>query len=437
MAAPTHSNKGNIQFANVLQGHAHQEFGGGQNIGKGGLQFQFITHIHNHSSESDHLSSSANTSGDDLSSAGTPDEGDLLVQHEVDSQQTPPRIRASHWGEQGLGREEVEDVPLLQALSGSLQGDLDANGNREEPPFPPRKALAVTNWSNENVRAYFQDTDGHVRELSQTHRNKGNWHINPDHIGIEDAKSGTPLAVISRFNGSEIHVFYISTRNTVHERCFFEGTGWTEGTLSEGAVLTYPGSQLVAVASASVIRAYYQAPSGAIHECSLSDTDPLWKVDTTPATALKGSAIAAVAYPGSESLVVHLYCQAEDEVVREYIWKKSAWEEGNFPQTNAQRYTTLAAVSLECPSTQICVYWRSTSGTMVERRTRGEQWDRRTKDLSLSDSLAAESQLAVIEEAGMFSVLRAYFIAGQHEIGEVAYNMMKRKWDLGVKKRHS
>ena len=67
-----------------------------------------------------------------------------------------------------------------------------------------RKAIAVASWPNWNIRVYFQDSSRHIQEVCQKESNDGAWNITPGHIGIEDAKEGTQLAVISRFSGSQV-----------------------------------------------------------------------------------------------------------------------------------------------------------------------------------------------------------------------------------------
>jgi hypothetical protein len=70
--------------------------------------------------------------------------------------------------------------------------------------FPDRKAIAATNWPERNVCIYFQDLSNNIREAFQTGQNPGKWQITPNHIGINDAKQGTALAVISRYSGLEV-----------------------------------------------------------------------------------------------------------------------------------------------------------------------------------------------------------------------------------------
>ncbi|KAF2178218.1 hypothetical protein K469DRAFT_718325 [Zopfia rhizophila CBS 207.26] len=63
------------------------------------------------------------------------------------------------------------------SMSRSIWKPLEANGSQEELEFPTRKALAVTNWPGGNIRAYFQEEDGYIWELSQKHQNQKNWDI--------------------------------------------------------------------------------------------------------------------------------------------------------------------------------------------------------------------------------------------------------------------
>jgi hypothetical protein len=67
---------------------------------------------------------------------------------------------------------------------------------------------------------------------------------------------------------------------------------------------------------------------GVINEYSSSDTEFGWKHAKTPALALRGSAIAATAFPGREALEVHLYYQGEDLAVREYLRVGYSWQFG-------------------------------------------------------------------------------------------------------------
>jgi hypothetical protein len=70
------------------------------------------------------------------------------------------------------------------------------------------------------------------------------------------------------------------------------------------------------------------ALDGFINECSSSDTYSVWKHSKTCALALRGSAIAATAFPGRGALEVHLYFQGEDLAVREHLWVGNSWTLG-------------------------------------------------------------------------------------------------------------
>ncbi|KAF2175439.1 hypothetical protein K469DRAFT_683947 [Zopfia rhizophila CBS 207.26] len=345
------------------------------------------------------------SSEDDLSSVGAAEEWPLCDQQEHDSQSPPP----------------MKEVP---------------KANQVLPRFPARKAIAVTNWPKWNVRAYFQDSFGYIREVCQTDKNGGGWHITPEYIGIEDAKSGTPLAVISRGEGSEIRVFYVSTGDIIHERRCFKGRGWFNGKLNEKRILVSPGSQLASVVLGQVIKIYYQARNGAIRECSYMDTESTWKDQITPVTALSGSALAAITYPGKEDLVVHIYYQAGDLTVRDLVWEESSWKAGEFPPSQAQRYTTLAAISWEFDSKQIAVYWQSDSGALQELRSEDDEWDEYSEDCHIPVPLAGGEQLAVMrQKVGLGDVLRAYFVTSDDQIGEISCNPMTMKWASEIKKR--
>jgi len=133
--------------------------------------------------------------------------------------------------------------------------------------------------------------------------------------------------------------------------------------LNDSAAFVLPGSQLAAVASARAIHVYYQcktdshslrvdtyfaslsyynlcmankcilALDGVINEYSSLDTESGWKHAKTHALALRGSSIAATAFPGRGALEVHLYYQGEDLAVREYVRVGYSWKFGALSQS--------------------------------------------------------------------------------------------------------
>lgn len=102
--------------------------------------------------------------------------------------------------------------------------DCDESESGDESPIPPhfgdhapihtplpthptslchRNSIAACNWAVWNYRVYFQDSQQSIQEASKA---LDNWNLKSGHMGINDAKSNTPLAVITRFNGDNREV---------------------------------------------------------------------------------------------------------------------------------------------------------------------------------------------------------------------------------------
>ncbi|KAG9231155.1 hypothetical protein BJ875DRAFT_128716 [Amylocarpus encephaloides] len=189
----------------------------------------------------------------------------------------------THGGETSWDEERKRDLgDIVFASQETFSPPIRPNHNIKTPPEKPhiqtRKAIAVANWPNWNIRVYFQDSSRHIQEVCQMERSDGAWNITPGHIGIEDAKQGTPLAVISRFSGSQTCLHYISDRNTIHGRCFIEGKGWSCDSLNNKEISVSQYSNLAAVASAIGIRIYYQSVSTNVH----AQTPPLRRAAKRP-----------------------------------------------------------------------------------------------------------------------------------------------------------
>lgn len=102
--------------------------------------------------------------------------------------------------------------------------DSDESKTDDESPIPPhfgghpqghylpptnsnslchRKSIAACNWAVWNYRVYFQDSQQSIQEASKA---LDNWNLMSGHMGINDAKSNTPMTVITRFDGDNREV---------------------------------------------------------------------------------------------------------------------------------------------------------------------------------------------------------------------------------------
>lgn len=348
--------------------------------------------------------------------------------------------------------EEV-DNESIDALEEDPPDDRCACVNvADEDAFLNRK-IATTNCPDWNTRIYFQDAYGHIRQLCETDQDGMRWTIAPGHLGIQDAKRGTPLAAISRRNGSEIRIFYVTTRNMLHEWCYVEKRGWFNGSLNESAVPVAPGSQLTAATLGRIVKVYYQATNGGIHECSYEEENQenRWKDKLTPVMALRGSALAAIAYSGEEGMVVRIYYQANDQTVREIVSKGSdSWENGCLLQPTstdswktsmtAKCHTFITAAFFESGyfgsmSKQTTLCFQSPCGNLREIHGEDDEWYDEIEEADDPNLFAEGEEMVLIHQKARFNdVLRGYFIMGDGGIGEISQNTFVGGWS-DVKRR--
>lgn len=219
---------------------------------------------------------------------------------------------------------EVAEAKTIQRLIESVP---DVDPRDMLPPIDP-------DAFNPAVRQYEASPKPRSREASQAH---GKRSTSTGNIGIVNAKPHTQLAVISRGNGAEIRIYYTTNENTIHEQCYYKGSGWSPGTLNNHKIAVSAGSRLAVVSWPTGIRIYYQSPNQKICEYVCADDRRTWTKGKSLCDALEGSSLAAAGWASSRGICIHVYYQDKELELRELIWDES-WKDGK-PHTNLPAQT--------------------------------------------------------------------------------------------------
>ncbi|KAK6527306.1 hypothetical protein TWF281_010492 [Arthrobotrys megalospora] len=239
-------------------------------------------------------------------------------------------------------------------------------------PLPPqlqRYSIAAVNWGSWNYRLYFQTSRG----IFEAKRDAEDWEIT-EIPGINAAQY-TPLAAISRRNGRDIRLYYLTPDCMLQEHRFTTVKGaWAAGNLHGLQVKATPSSRIAAVEWSGHIRVYYQGYNyDKIEELCFMDSVRNrgagniggWERGASLRTASNGTSIAAASYI-SDSIKIHIFYQDEKCNVRELIYNGSKWEEGPFVPSALPEYTSITTCALFANSSQIVVFGKSKDGTVSE-----------------------------------------------------------------------
>jgi len=172
------------------------------------------------------------------------------------------------------------------------------------------------------LRVYFQDSEGYVRESLW---NKG-WSGGTVNNRLFRAKTNTPLSAINWSSTPNMRIYYVDNGNTLQEHCW-DGKGWYTGALG-GKNITVDWRSKIASTTWSTtpsIRVYYQAPGNqAIKEVCWDGNG--WTTGATLPNAQLGSSLSAIQFQ-KNGVHLRVYYQTRDNKVREHCWDGS-WTTG-------------------------------------------------------------------------------------------------------------
>ncbi|GJE96729.1 fungal fucose-specific lectin-domain-containing protein [Phanerochaete sordida] len=235
----------------------------------------------------------------------------------------------------------------------------------------PDTRIAVTFPRLWKAHVYYQEFQSQV--LESVHID-GTWSGGIDYPVIPDARTFTPLAVVSWEEGAEIRVYYINSQQKLSEYCYSSKSNrWFSGELNDSNITLSGTSSIAAVAygQRAQIRVYVQEPNSGVIQEYIHDNN--WHRGEALASAHAGTSIAAVVW--DEGSHVRVYYQATDRSLREQCMDNGRWAQGQFAPGTPAAGTALSAVAIrDGTSLELQVYWMNAQHEIVQARTGPRAW---------------------------------------------------------------
>jgi len=285
----------------------------------------------------------------------------------------------------------------------------------------PRTDIAATSWGSGdslNLRVYFQDIDGGIREARW---HKG-WSGGTSKDVIARAKPNSPIAVFNYGNGNSIRAYYLSSENRVSEIAQDNNNGkWFDGALNNSNIKAHPASRLTVIGSTwnnNHINVFYQRTDERIGEIR-QDKDGWGQGDIIGDKPFVGTGLAAMLYTFKDRKAIRLYYQLVDRTLAEAgVDQDGKWfTRGDFKSTNGAPTTRLAALSNgDNDNTRFQVYFFDRQNGLTMKNHHNGTWS--NEERPLNTVAAPGSGIAIITAHNQNS-LRAYFQNEDNQIHEL------------------